>query len=147
MKSLRVRRGKEGTVSFMDLPPAARVHIMGVCGSAMSALAGLLIQKGYRVSGSDQAFYPPASEELKSLGVRLFKGYKKEHILPEWDLVVVGNVISRGMEEADALLLSRIPYTTLPGFLSFLMKDKRSVMVCGTHGKTTLSFLCAWIVD
>ena len=147
LRPLKVRRGREGTCSFMDLQSPARVHIMGVCGAAMSALAGLLVQNGYRVSGSDRAFYPPASEELKSLGVKLFKGYKREHILPQWDVVVVGNVISRGMEEADALLHSRLPYVSLPDFLSFLMQDKTSVMVCGTHGKTTLSFLCAWILD
>ncbi len=144
---LKVRRGPGSFFSTMELPPSARIHIMGVCGTAMSALAGLLVKSGYQVSGSDKSFYPPASEELKNLGITLLKGYKKKHIHKTLDLVVVGNVITKKMPEAQALLKSHLPYVSLPEILSPLfMAQKNSIMVCGTHGKTTLSFLSAHLL-
>ena len=145
---LRVRQGISGDFSYREIPAGANIHIMGVCGTAMSSLAGLLVEQGYFVSGSDQSFYPPASEELKRLGIRILKGYKAENIHSRLDLVVVGNVISKNMPEAQALLRSGLPYLSLPEILNpLVIKKKNSIMVCGTHGKTTISFLSAWVLD
>ena len=145
---IRVRRGLEGDISYIEVKPSAKIHIMGICGTAMSSLAGLLKDQGYLVCGSDRSFYPPISEELKRMGVSTLKGYKKENIHSDLDLVIVGNVISRNMPETQALLSSGLPYITLPEALnSFVIKEKNTVMVCGTHGKTTISCLSAWILN
>ena len=124
-----------------------KIHIMGVCGTAMSSLAGLLKQQGHTVQGSDQNFYPPISDELKQMGIPTFTGYKEQHIHSGLDLVVVGNVISKHMPEAIALLKSNLPYMHLPEALNtFVLKKRIPVVVCGTHGKTTVSALCAWVL-
>lgn len=145
---IRVRRGLAGDVSYMEIKPSAKVHIMGICGTAMSSLAGLLKGQGYLVCGSDRSFYPPISEELKRMGIPTLKGYKKENIHSDLDLVIVGNVISKNMPETQALLSSGLPYITLPEALnSFVIKEKNTIMVCGTHGKTTVSCLLAWVLN
>ena len=145
---LAVYRGPEGDVSHINLKPPAKIHIMGICGTAMSALAGLLQERGYSVQGSDKSFYPPVSEELKRLEIPTLRGYKEEHIHPDLDLVIVGNVISKNLPEAQALLRSGLPYITLPEALNFFVIGKKNtVMVCGTHGKTTVSCLCAWVLS
>ena len=149
-KTIRIksRRGPTGDISYVDIKPSAKIHIMGICGTAMSSLAGLLKDQGYVVCGSDKSFYPPVSEELKRMGIPTLKGYKKENIHSELDLVIVGNVISRNMPETQALLSSDLPYITLPEALnSFVIKEKNTVMVCGTHGKTTISCLSAWVLN
>lgn len=144
---LKVHRGPAGAVSDIILKPSAKIHIMGVCGTAMSALAGLLKKKGYAVQGSDKAFYPPASEELKRLGIPILKGYKKENIHKNLDLIIVGNVVSKKFPSAEALLNSYLPYISLPEALnSFIIGNKNTIMVCGTHGKTTTSCLSAWVL-
>ena len=144
---LKVHCGPSADVSYIDLKSAAKIHIMGVCGTAMSSLAGLLKEKGYHVCGSDRSFYPPISEELERMGIPTFKGYKAEHIHSDLDLVVVGNVISQNLPEAQALLSSGLPYISLPEALnSFVILGKNTVMVCGTHGKTTISCLSAYVL-
>lgn len=144
---IKVHRGPSSEISYVDLKPSAKIHIMGICGTAMSSLAGLLKEKGYTVCGSDRHFYPPISEELKQMGVSTFKGYEAQNIHSGLDLVVVGNVISRNLPETQALLSSGLPYVSLPEALnSFVMGGKNTVMVCGTHGKTTVSCLSAWIL-
>jgi UDP-N-acetylmuramate: L-alanyl-gamma-D-glutamyl-meso-diaminopimelate ligase len=97
-----------------DLKPGAHVHFMGICGTAMASLAGLMKDRGYKVTGSDQNVYPPMSTQLEKLGIKIMEGYKKENLTPRPDLVIVGNVISKTMEEAQALLATYIPYTSLP---------------------------------
>ncbi len=120
---------------------------MGLCGTAMSSLAGLLKKMGYNVRGSDNHFYPPVSGELKKMGISTIHGYKAENIHSGLDLVIVGNVISKNMPEAQALLKSGLPYMSLPSALnSFIIRTKKVVMVCGTHGKTTTSCLAAWVL-
>ncbi len=144
---LKVHRGPAGTVFDMILKPSAKIHIMGVCGTAMSALAGLLKEKGYDVQGSDSSFYPPVSEELKRMGIPILKGYKKENIHENLDLIIVGNVMSKNFPSAEALLNSHLPYISLPSALnSFIIGNKNTIMVCGTHGKTTTSGLSAWVL-
>ena len=145
---IKVHRGSAGDISYININPPAKIHIMGVCGTAMSSLAGLLKQKGYDMSGSDQNFYQPVSEELKRMNILTLQGYKTENIHSGLDLVVVGNVISRNMPETQALLSSGLPYISLPEALnSFVIEKKNTVMVCGTHGKTTISCLSAWILN
>ena len=120
---------------------------MGVGGMGMVTLAGLFGQKGWKVRGSDQNVYPPASTELALLKVEVREGFRKENLSPKPDLVVVGNVISRGNPEAEALLTSDIPYVSMPQALTenFLL-DRESLVVTGTHGKTTTTSLLAWIL-
>ena len=145
---LKVHRGHSGNSSYIDLKPSAKIHIMGVCGTAMSALAGLLTESGYRVSGSDRQFYPPVSEQLQLLGIPTFKGFKAENLQTDIDLVVIGNVVSKNMPEAQAVLEKKMSYVHLPEILSALIiQNKKTVMAAGTHGKTTVSFLAAWLLD
>ena len=141
---IKVRKGSSNELSSFQLKPSAKIHIMGVCGTAMSALAGLLQEKGYEVSGSDRNCYPPAGAELKRLHIPVLKGYKASHIHPGLDLVIVGNVISRHFPATQALLYSQIPYISLPTALNhFVLQHKKPIMVCGTHGKTTTACLSA----
>ena len=122
----------------MEIQPGAHIHLMGICGTAMGSLAGLLAAQGYKITGSDQNVYPPMSTQLESLGISIMQGYKKENLEPKPDLVIVGNVITRKHEEAIALLGSDIPYTSLPKAMGeFLIGDRHSVCLAGTHGKTT----------
>lgn len=96
------------------LSPGAHIHFMGICGTAMASLAGLLHERGFKVTGSDQNVYPPMSTFLESLNIPILKGYKAENLNPRPDFVVVGNVISKHYEEAQALLATDIPYASLP---------------------------------
>ncbi|MFH1261942.1 MAG: Mur ligase domain-containing protein [Pseudomonadota bacterium] len=124
------------------------VHLMGIGGSGMASLAGMFAEKGWKVRGSDQKIYPPASTELAELKIPVLEGFKPENLEPKPDLVIVGNVISRGNPEAEALLTSGIPYTSMAQALAkYFLKDRRSVVVTGTHGKTTTTSLLAWILD
>jgi UDP-N-acetylmuramate: L-alanyl-gamma-D-glutamyl-meso-diaminopimelate ligase len=131
------------------LPARLRhVHLMGICGTAMASLAGILNQEGYLVTGSDQNVYPPMSEFLKTLSIPVIEGYKAENLHPTPDLVVVGNVITRLNPEAVELSRLRIPYLSLPQALqAFAMKGKKSIVICGTHGKTTTTALIAWVLQ
>ncbi|MCA1959382.1 MAG: UDP-N-acetylmuramate:L-alanyl-gamma-D-glutamyl-meso-diaminopimelate ligase [Desulfomonile sp.] len=125
----------------------AHVHLMGICGTGMSALAGMFHEIGLRVTGSDQGMYPPVSDFLRGLGIHVTEGYRPENLDPRPDLVVVGNVIRRANPEAAALQMSGIPYTTLPAALTRYFADgKTRIVVTGTHGKTTVSAMIAWIL-
>jgi UDP-N-acetylmuramate: L-alanyl-gamma-D-glutamyl-meso-diaminopimelate ligase len=135
-------------IEKFNLKSGGHVHLMGVCGTAMASLAGLLKDRGFKVTGSDQNVYHPMSTQLEKIGIKIMEGYKKENLNPAPDLVIVGNVISRGMEEAQALLESEIPFTSLPQAMGQLVIDQRhSVVVSGTHGKTTTTSLTAWVLD
>lgn len=142
---------RKSSKSF-DLKPGDHVHFMGICGTAMASLAGLLHSQGFRISGSDQNVYPPMSTQLESLGIKILSGYKRENItnnpigIP--DLVIVGNVISRNFEEAKALLESEIPFTSLPQAMGQIVIGRRhSVVVAGTHGKTTTTALNSFVAE
>ena len=104
----------------------------------MAALAGMLVERGFRVSGSDNQFYEPTASLLRTSRVELKAGFGTSNLAPAPDLVVVGNVIQRVNPEAQALLASTIPYLSMPETLwHFFLKDKKVLMVAGTHGKTT----------
>ena len=125
-----------------------RIHLIGVCGTAMATLAALLKTKGYDVRGSDQGIYPPMSDFLMQQGITLLQGYRAEHITADLDLVIVGNAISRGNPELEEVLDRKIRYCSLPEAIRdhFLWKS-RSVVITGTHGKTTTTALAAWLLS
>jgi UDP-N-acetylmuramate: L-alanyl-gamma-D-glutamyl-meso-diaminopimelate ligase len=124
-----------------------RIHLIGVCGTAMATVAAMLKQKGFDVSGSDQDVYPPMSEFLAAEGIRALTGYRPEHITVDLDLVVVGNAISRGNPELEEVLDRRIRYCSLPEVIrEHFLWGARSVVVAGTHGKTTTASLAGWLL-
>ncbi len=125
-----------------------RIHLMGICGTAMASLAGMLKQAGHMVTGSDQNIYPPMSLFLEQLSIPVLKGYRQENLQPVPDLVVVGNVITKLNPEAIELARLGIPYLSLPQALrSFAMRGKKSIVIAGTHGKTTTSAMIAWVLE
>lgn len=133
---------------FGQLREGAHIHLMGICGTAMASLAGILKEMGFHVTGSDQNVYPPMSTQLKDLGIDIMQGYKASNLMPPPDLVVVGNVISKKYEEAQALLASDIPYTSLPKAMGEMaIGDRPSIVVSGTHGKTTTTAMMAWVAE
>jgi UDP-N-acetylmuramate: L-alanyl-gamma-D-glutamyl-meso-diaminopimelate ligase len=124
------------------------IHLIGICGTAMASLAGMLNQRGFRVTGSDAAAYPPMSTFLESLGIPLAQPFAEANLNPRPDLVVVGNAISRGNVELEHVLDERIPFRSLPQILhdQFLV-GKEVLVVAGTHGKTTTTSMLAWIFE
>jgi len=127
---------------------AKHIHLIGICGTAMASLAGMLQQRGFRVTGSDAAAYPPMSTFLESLGVSVAQPFAETNLDPLPDLVVVGNALSRGNVELERVLDERIPFSSLPQILhdEFLV-GKEVLVVAGTHGKTTTTSMLAWIFE
>ena len=124
------------------------VHILGVCGTFMGGVAAIAREAGFRVTGSDRNIYPPMSEQLARLGVELIEGYEAAQLTPAPDVVVVGNVMTRGMPVVEELLNRRIPYMSGPEWLANTVLRNRVVIgVSGTHGKTTTTSLVAWILE
>jgi UDP-N-acetylmuramate: L-alanyl-gamma-D-glutamyl-meso-diaminopimelate ligase len=120
------------------------IHIMGVCGTGMGSLAGMLKDSGYVVTGSDENVYPPMSDFLAACNIEIKNGYRAENLSPEPDLVVVGNTIKKTNPEAQALAELGIPYVSFPQALNhYFLTGKTSLVVTGTHGKTTTSSLLA----
>lgn len=125
-----------------------RIYFLAICGTAMASLAAMFKKLGYEVYGSDDGVYPPMSTFLQEQGIPVFDGFDPAHLEPRPDLVIVGNVISRGNVELEEILNRHIPYTSLPNALAeFCIRGKRSIVVTGTHGKTTTTSLLAWIFD
>ena len=124
------------------------IHIMGIAGTAMGSLAGMLKDSGYQITGSDVAVYPPMSTYLEGLGIDVMEGFETENLNHKPDLVVVGNVIRAVYDEAVALLDSDIPYCSFPQNLGHLfLQTAQSVVVAGTHGKTTTTSIAAWLFE
>jgi len=124
------------------------IHVIGIGGSAMSPLAGMLRESGYRVTGSDAGVYPPASTFLESQGISFFHSFDAAHLMPAPDLVVVGNIIARGNPELEEVLDRRLLYRSLPEMLEeFFLPGRHSIVVSGTHGKTTTTAMLAWIFE
>jgi UDP-N-acetylmuramate: L-alanyl-gamma-D-glutamyl-meso-diaminopimelate ligase len=124
------------------------IHFIGICGTAMASLAGMLQARGFRVTGSDAASYPPMSTFLESLGIPVAQPFAEANLNPRPDLVVVGNALSRGNVELERVLDERIPFCSLPQILhdEFLV-GKEVLVVAGTHGKTTTTSMLAWIFE
>ena len=125
-----------------------RIHLIGICGTAMASLAGMLQQRGFRVTGSDAAAYPPMWDFLASLGIPVAQPFAEANLQPRPDLVVVGNAISRGNVELEHVLDERIPFCSLPQILhDEFLRGKEVLVVAGTHGKTTTTSMLAWIFE
>src|SRR5438034_4487677 len=123
-------------------------HAVGICGTAMASLAGMLQSRGHRVTGSDENVYPPMSTMLEGLGITVMQGYEPEHLNPAPDFVIVGNAIPRGNPEVEETLRRKLPYRSLPEVLKEeFIRGRRSLVVAGTHGKTTTTSLAAWVMD
>jgi UDP-N-acetylmuramate: L-alanyl-gamma-D-glutamyl-meso-diaminopimelate ligase len=124
------------------------VHLIGVAGTGMGSLAGLLKKAGHRVTGSDSAFYPPMGDALARWGIETLQGFDPAHLSPAPDLVVVGNVCRPNNVEARAAIDGGLAYTSLPDALAkYCLAGRRSFVVAGTHGKTTSTALCAHLLD
>jgi UDP-N-acetylmuramate: L-alanyl-gamma-D-glutamyl-meso-diaminopimelate ligase len=124
------------------------IHLIGICGTAMASLAGMLQLRGYRVTGSDAQAYPPMSGVLKSLGIPVAEPYAARNLSPHPDLVIVGNAISRGNPELEFVLDQRIPFRSQAETVQHeFLPGKDSLVVAGTHGKTTTTSMLAWIYE
>ena len=125
---------------------ARHIHMIGIGGSAMAPLAGMLRERGYHVTGSDAGVYPPASTLLESLGISFSAKFDAANLTPAPDLVVVGNALSRGNVEVEEMLDRKLKYHSLPEILEEeFLPGKHSIVVSGTHGKTTTTAMLAWI--
>jgi len=125
---------------------AKHIHLSGVCGTAMASLAGLLQLQGHRITGSDKAAYPPMSDLLRSLGIPILEPYSESNLDPAPDLVVIGNALSRGNPEVEHVLDGRVPFTSMAALVrEEFLKGRESLVVAGTHGKTTTTSMLAWI--
>jgi len=125
-----------------------QIYFIGICGTAMGNGALLLRELGYEVAGSDENVYPPMSDLLIASGIKIFSGYAPSHLNEEPDLVVIGNAISRGNPEIEYVLNEKLPYTSLAELLkNYVIQGKESIVISGTHGKTTTSALGAWTLE
>ena len=122
------------------------IHMVGIGGTGMGSLARLLLEKGYRVTGSDEKLYPPMSDQLAELKIKIYEGYSADNLKEKPDLVVIGNVITKMNPEAQEVMRLGLPYRSMPQAVAeFFLKDKTSVVIAGTHGKTTTATLLAWL--
>jgi len=124
------------------------VHFVGICGTAMASAAAAMQEMGFYVSGSDQNIYPPMSTFLAERKIEVTNGYAERNLAHRPDLIVIGNAISRGNPEAEFVLDHKLRYCSLPELLKeFFIRGKRSIVVAGTHGKTTTAALLAWVFE
>ncbi|TDJ46238.1 MAG: UDP-N-acetylmuramate:L-alanyl-gamma-D-glutamyl-meso-diaminopimelate ligase [Gammaproteobacteria bacterium] len=124
------------------------IHILGICGTFMGGIAAIARAAGHEVTGSDRAVYPPMSDQLRNLGIELMDGFGLEQLELKPDLVVVGNVMSRGMPIIEELLNRGMAYTSGPAWLAeHVLQDQWVIAVSGTHGKTTTASMTAWLLE
>ena len=124
------------------------LHILGICGTFMGGIAAIAREAGHTVTGSDANAWPPMSTQLEALGIGLMQGYAPEHLQPAPDVVVVGNVVTRGNAAMEYALNQGIPYVSGPQWLAEnVLRDRHVLAVAGTHGKTTTTSLLAWILE
>ncbi|MCP5518262.1 MAG: UDP-N-acetylmuramate:L-alanyl-gamma-D-glutamyl-meso-diaminopimelate ligase [Verrucomicrobiales bacterium] len=124
------------------------LHFIGICGTAMASTAAALRERGYGVTGSDENAYPPMSDFLAARGIPVQTPFAETNLDPRPDLIVVGNAISRGNPEVEALLERRLRHCSLPELLKeFFLRERRCLVVAGTHGKTTTTSLLAWVFE
>ncbi|MEM7146495.1 MAG: UDP-N-acetylmuramate:L-alanyl-gamma-D-glutamyl-meso-diaminopimelate ligase [Verrucomicrobiota bacterium] len=125
-----------------------RIHMIGVCGTAMGAVAAALKSQGNVVSGSDEKVYPPMSTFLEEAGISVMEGYGPGNLPDDVDVVVVGNAISRGNAELEAVLDRRLYYTSLPEIVkAHFLRGRRNLVISGTHGKTTTTAMATWLLE
>ena len=135
-----------------SLPQGSHVHIIGVCGTGTGSVLQLLKDLGFKVSGSDKNFYPPMGDIVRAQADRVYEGYRAENLEVRPDLVVVGNAVGRSNPEVQRVLDEHIPYASMPEVIAALLVGERedcssSIVITGTHGKTTTTAACAWILE
>ena len=124
------------------------IHILGICGTFMGGIAAIARQAGLRVTGSDQKVYPPMSDQLRALDIDIIEGFGVEQLDLKPDLIVVGNVMSRGMPIIEEILNRKLPFCSAPQWLyDCVLKDRHVIAVSGTHGKTTTTSMVSWILE
>ena len=129
-------------------PGIQHIHFLGICGTAMGAVAAALQERGFTVTGSDENVYPPMSTFLEQKGVKLTAGYRAENLPAQAQLIVVGNAMKRGNPEVEAVLNRKLYYLSLPETLKeFFLRGRHNLVVTGTHGKTTTTSLLTWILE
>jgi UDP-N-acetylmuramate: L-alanyl-gamma-D-glutamyl-meso-diaminopimelate ligase len=134
--------------SIKNLKTGSHIHLMGICGTAMASLAGLLKDRGFKVTGSDLNPYPPMSTQIEAMGIQIQRPYKKENLHPKPDFVVVGNVISANNDEAVEMKKLDLPFCSLPQAMGeVIIADRDSFVIAGTHGKTTTTSLMSWTAE
>jgi UDP-N-acetylmuramate: L-alanyl-gamma-D-glutamyl-meso-diaminopimelate ligase len=133
---------------FEKLSPLMHYHLIGICGTAMASLAGMLQARGHKVTGSDQNVYPPMSTQLEALGIEILNGYRAENADIGSDVTVVGNAISRGNPELEEVLNRKLMYRSQAEIVKELfIRGRRSLVVAGTHGKTTTTSIATWVCE
>jgi UDP-N-acetylmuramate: L-alanyl-gamma-D-glutamyl-meso-diaminopimelate ligase len=131
----------------MPAKTAKHFHFIGICGTAMGSVAAAMKERGYKITGSDSAVYPPISTFLEERKIGLEKGYRAGNIPAKADVIVVGNAISRGNEELEEVLNRKLRYVSMPEVLKeYFLRGKRNFVVTGTHGKTTTTSLLTWLL-
>ncbi len=132
----------------LNIETVRHVHLIAICGTAMGALACMLQELGYTVTGSDQHVYPPMSDFLRAKGIQIFEGFSEKHLASRPDLVVVGNAVSKTNPEAQAMQAMELPYCSMPQAINrFAAAGKKQIVITGTHGKTTTSSFIAWMLQ
>jgi len=145
VKRRRQKKGFSPRGRFL-MTNAKHIHLIGICGTAMASLAGMLKQRGFHVTGSDAAAYPPMSDFLRGLGIPVAQPFDARNLEPKPDLVVIGNAISRGNVELEHVLDQRLDFCSLPQLLhEEFLRGKEVLVVAGTHGKTTTTSMLSWI--
>ncbi|MDQ3041171.1 MAG: UDP-N-acetylmuramate:L-alanyl-gamma-D-glutamyl-meso-diaminopimelate ligase [Acidobacteriota bacterium] len=123
-------------------------HLIGICGTAMASLAGMLQARGHKITGSDQNVYPPMSTQLEELGIEIISGYKAETADLKRDYTIVGNTISRGNEELEEVLNRKLVYRSQAEIVKEeFIRGRRSLVIAGTHGKTTTTSIATWLAE
>jgi len=130
---------------MIEIDEKGPIHFIGICGTGMATLAAMLKSRGYQISGSDESIYPPMSDFLRSRRIPIIEGFSLANMSPEPQLVIVGNALSRGNPEIEYILNFKIPYMSFPEALKhFFLRRKKTIVVTGTHGKTTTASMIAW---
>src|SRR2546429_4274975 len=125
-----------------------KLHLLGICGTAMASVSAALQERGFKVSGSDENVYPPMSTFLQEKGIALMEGYRAQNIPADADVVVIGNAMKRGNSEVEAVLNRKLLYRSRPEVLrNFFLRGRHNLVVTGTHGKTTTTALLTWIME
>ncbi|NBU72589.1 MAG: methyltransferase domain-containing protein [Bacteroidetes bacterium] len=133
---------------MLDRAKLKHLYFLGIAGTGMGTVAAMFREIGLQITGSDQAVYPPMSDFLRDRGIIFHEGYKEQNLSPKPDLAVVGNVVSRGNPELEAILTHRIPFVSLPELLrGWFLYRSRNLVVTGTHGKTTTSTMLAFLLE
>src|SRR4028118_1607975 len=123
-------------------------HLIGICGTAMASLAGMLQARGHRVTGSDQNVYPPMSTQLAELGIDVSQGYRPENLDVNPNCVIIGNAMMRGNPEVEAVLNRKMLYRSQAEIVKEeFIRGRRSLVVAGTHGKTTTTSIATWVLE